>query len=306
MSLEKVILDMQNIILCSHDAGGAELLSLWANKNVCNSYAILDGPARSIFQKNHPNCKLISLDELADYPFPLVTSTSWQSDLEKKAIRKARSHKKQCFSLLDHWVNYNERFVLGTTLYLPDEIWVVDEHAFTLAEKTFPDTRIRLVENYYLNFIKPIGLGTQNPVSLGEAKSALYICEPVDQHSMHSTGSEMSLSNYTEKSAFQFFIENIRILSPNLQHITVRPHPAHLMDLLWAHDCADSFRIEISKPCELRQQIISHDIIIGMESMALVVSLYMEKITISAIPTGGKKCSLPFDNLIHLSSMLHL
>ena len=47
-------------------------------------------------------------------------------------------------SVLDHWVNYKERFIRGGELILPDEIWVCDNHALALAKKAFPGARVSL------------------------------------------------------------------------------------------------------------------------------------------------------------------
>ena len=80
----------------------------------------------------------------------VLTSTSWQSKLELNAISYARSIGKKCISILDHWVNYRERFIREGELILPDEIWVCDNHAFALAKKTFPKIKIQKIKNYDL------------------------------------------------------------------------------------------------------------------------------------------------------------
>ena len=38
---------------------------------------------------------------------------------------------------LDHWVNYKQRFILNKKLILPNEIWVSDTLAYTIAKETF-------------------------------------------------------------------------------------------------------------------------------------------------------------------------
>ena len=67
----------------------------------------------------------------------VITSTSWQSNLEKEAIIISKKLGKYVISLIDHWVNYKERFILNGTLNLPNEIWVTDEYAFKIAKSNF-------------------------------------------------------------------------------------------------------------------------------------------------------------------------
>ena len=52
--------------------------------------------------------------------------------------------------------------------------------------------------------------------------------------------------------------------------------------------------------------ILSYDIIVGIESMALIVGLLAEKKVFSAIPPMGKTCILPHKNIIHMSKLFNL
>ena len=84
----------------------------------------------------------------------VLTGTGWASNLEREAIRMARSHRVQVAAYLDHWVNYAERFTVDGVLELPDEIWVGDEEALDLAHRTFPTTEVRLEPNQYWSEIR--------------------------------------------------------------------------------------------------------------------------------------------------------
>ena len=50
---------MAHVAIVSHDAGGAEILSLWAKNNLKNAVAILDGPAVNIFKRNFSSVKVL-------------------------------------------------------------------------------------------------------------------------------------------------------------------------------------------------------------------------------------------------------
>ena len=65
----------------------------------------------------------------------ILCGTSWESDLERKAIEYSRHSKKKSVVFLEHWVNYKERFILDNVEYFPDELWVGDKYAEDLANE---------------------------------------------------------------------------------------------------------------------------------------------------------------------------
>ena len=77
---------MKKIAIVSHDAGGAEILSSWLKNQEFEYSTVIKGPAIPIYQKKcikntgHNLIKAIVESDL------LITSTSWQSELEKEAI----------------------------------------------------------------------------------------------------------------------------------------------------------------------------------------------------------------------------
>ena len=52
--------------------------------------------------------------------------------------------------MIDHWVNYRERFLDVNKLTLPDEIWVTDDFALKKAKDLFSSVKIRLINNFYM------------------------------------------------------------------------------------------------------------------------------------------------------------
>ena len=124
---------MDNVAIFCHDAGGAEIVSNWLKYNHCEYLPVLEGPAIDIFKKNL-NCT-ISIDfeiaiEKCDF---LITGTSSSSNLEREAIKKGNLIGKKTVSILDHWSNYKNRFILSKELVLPSEIWVCDAYAQKIA-----------------------------------------------------------------------------------------------------------------------------------------------------------------------------
>ena len=54
----------------------------------------------------------------------------------------------------------------------------------------------------------------------------------------------------------------------------------------------------------LLEQIIEADIVVGCESMGMVVGLLAKKRVISSIPKEGRSCSLPQSNIEHLQILV--
>ena len=139
------------IAVVSHDAGGAEILSSWLRHSQAPYCSVLDGPATGIFLRKLGACPTWSLNDAIQVCDWVLCGTSWQSDLEKKAIVQAKAAGKKVVAFLDHWVNYRARFQLGDALVMPDELWVGDPDAQAIAQAIFPALRVVLTPNPYLS-----------------------------------------------------------------------------------------------------------------------------------------------------------
>lgn len=145
----------KKVLIASHDAGSANLLSNWA-KNYGYTYDydfLLKGPAIKIFKQNFP--KIIikkSIPKNQNYIF-VITGTSLISRLEIDVINSFKK-KIKTIAFIDHWINYKKRFIKNNKYILPDEIWVTDIIAFKLAKKIFKKITIKLKYNYYLINLK--------------------------------------------------------------------------------------------------------------------------------------------------------
>ena len=142
------------ICLVSHDAGGGELLSSWAKNNRGVFLYNIKGPALRIFKKKFKNFKNSNQKIIKKKTNIFITGTSKKSTHELSFIKYAKKRKIKSISIIDHWVNYKERFSRNNQEILPDEIWVTDKIALNLAKKIF-NIRVILKRNYYLmDFVK--------------------------------------------------------------------------------------------------------------------------------------------------------
>ena len=80
------------VLVVSHDAGGAEILSSFIfNYPKIHFLYYLEGPAKLIFNRKHPNINLEKeLDDGLIKCDMILTGTSWQSNIEYIAIEKAK------------------------------------------------------------------------------------------------------------------------------------------------------------------------------------------------------------------------
>jgi len=249
------------------------------------------GPAVNIFNGKIHKIEILSLDDLINKSDWLLCGTSWQSDLEWKAIQRAKKANKKVISFIDHWVNYRERFIRNNEECLPDEIWVGDHYAEKIAKDNFLNVKIKLIENPYLLDIKEQLLRLGN--SRVESNSFLYVCEPIREHAYFQHGDERYWG-YTEEEALRYFLTNINEISKVKRLVVIRPHPSEDFNKYdWVFDEFNHKGIKIDNKKTLLEQILESDIVVGCESMAMVVAILAEKEVISSIPTDGRPCVLP-------------
>jgi hypothetical protein len=294
------------IAIISHDAGGAEVLSSYVRQNGGDYGYVLDGPARKIFSRKLGNLAELSLEDALKRSASIFCGTSWQSDLEFEAIKQAHMQRKHSVTFLDHWVNYSERFTRFGETCLPDEIWVGDDYALSLASKVFKGTLVVRVDNPYLLDAKMELSGIKNQ-SLAESDllSILYICEPVGEHAFLRYG-DRRYWGYVEEDALRYFLSNISVLGKPIKRIVIRPHPSETQEKYRWVSSEFSLPIEFGGASTLFEEMANSNFIVGCESMAMVVALMAGKTVMSCIPQGGKPCSLPHDGIISLQNVLAL
>ncbi len=292
------------IAVISHDAGGAQVLSSWILNQSEPFCLVVDGPAIDIFKNKLSSFENIDLNTAINKCDWVLCGTSWQSELEINAIKLAAKHGKKTVSLLDHWVCYKERFIRASEQVFPDEIWVNDSYAKKIAIKTFPGIKIIENKNYYLEDLKKTLLlnKSRNSKFRSKGKTVLYICEPLSEQALKQYG-DKKYWGYTEYEALEYFLEHIKIVDNEISKIILRLHPAETEGKY--DDIISRYPILIKLGTNsLLNEIKESDIIIGCESMAMVVGLIVGKRVISCIPPGGKPSELPHKEIENLTTLL--
>lgn len=285
---------MNKILVISHDAGGANVLAALINKYndkfIWNYY--VESSAAKIFKikKVHLFAKKILLNKnYLDKAFYkskfdlLLTGTSWNSNLERSAIRAAKKNKIITMTLLDHWVNYRERFgdKDNWKKNLPDYILVGDELAYlTAKDLNFPRQRILKIENpYFEDIIKKSKL--IKPIST--IKKILYISEPVIRN-VNKKISPMAFYD-TEFETLEDILTQINYSREYLE-LRIRLHPSEKINkynkLLTKKFKNPNYYITFSDPNKvtLINDCLSSDLVIGIQSMALFVAYLLKRKTL--------------------------
>lgn len=288
------------ITVVSHDAGGAEILSSWLLRQNEAFCLVLDGPAKEIFKRKLGERENLSLEEAVKKGTWVLCGTSWQSDLERKAILLAKENSKKVIAFLDHWVNYTDRFLENGMLLLPDEIWVGDVEANKIARDIFTSTSIVLRANPYFEDLK---LAFENMPKRNTARngvSVLFVCEPIGEHALLQHGDERYWG-YTEKEALNYFLSNLSVLNDQVTEVRIRPHPSESKG---KYNWARTASVVIGGDKSLVEEIAASDIVVGGESMAMVIGIIAGKRIISCVPPGGMTCRLPHTNIEHLENLI--
>jgi hypothetical protein len=288
------------VAVVSHDAGGAEILSSYVVQQGLTCNYSLAGPALKIFERKLGPVNAVPLEEAIRQSDRLLCGTSWQSDLEWQAIKMARQQGKRSVAFLDHWVNYRERFIRGGETCLPDEIWVGDDQAKTVAQRVLPEVKTRQVGNPYFDDLKRELAAMPAPGITGKiGLNVLFVSAPVREHGLREFGNERHFG-YTEEDALRYFLSNLHIFERSIGRIVIRPHPSeplHKYD--WVKE---EYQLPIVNGGNrtLLEEIVESDVVVGFESMAMVVGLLAGKRVISCIPPGGNASTLPQPGIEHL------
>ncbi len=289
-----------HVAIISHDAGGAEILSSWLNHYDYSASVVVEGPAKKIFKEKCPNAEYLNLDEALIKCNWVLSGTGWESNFERKAISNAKNLGIKTVVFLDHWVNYIERFDENGSMILPDQIWVGDKEAERIAKNLFHTVPITLKSNPYFDDLrKKINEFERSTFEKNE-DNFLFVCEPIADHAFKKYRNKRHWG-YTEHEALLFFIKNISRLSNNIKSIIIRPHPSENINKYnWINSHSD-LPIKFGGKKSLLDEILESNIVVGCESMAMVVAILAKKRVISAIPPGGRTCQLPHLNIEKLN-----
>lgn len=287
-----------------HDAGAMEIISSHVRRQGLDCGFCLEGAAVNVVARKLGTVRRLPLEALVEQCEWLLCGSSFLSDLEWHAIGLARQAGKRCVVVLDHWVNYRQRFTRHGQWHWPDEVWVGDETAARIAREDLPHLRQTLVPNaYFMDIQGEIKAITVPPRVPGAGLNILYVCEPLREHGIALYGDERYWG-YTEEEALSYFLSHVGCLGGHINRIVVRPHPNEPLGKYdWA---ATQFDLPLicGEEKTLFEQIAACDIVAGCATMAMVVGLLAGKRVVSCIPPGAKTASLPQREIEDMSPII--
>jgi hypothetical protein len=287
------------LAVVAHDAGAANLIAGWLKGIVAKDIRLsAAGPALAIFACELPHLMNMTLNDALYGANTLLSGTSGPAtNMEHDARAVARERGIHSIGVIDHWINYAERFVRKERQVLPDEIWVSDEIAFSLAQSCFPEHSVRQLPNRYLEQLVEIINSSDRPVTDGQAH-VLFVLEPIHE----SWGNNDTPGEF---QALNFFISKLGLLGlGDNTKILLRPHPS---DPVGKYDgwCATHSHLNISVDTTqtLPTLIAWADWVVGCETFAMVIALHVNKQILSALPPWAPPCKLPQKEIIMLRDL---
>lgn len=276
--------------ICCHDAGGAaQVAAMIRATGQKPEWAILEGPAVSVFQRICDQVPPLTQTHSMTGVRSLITGTGWASNLEHSARMEARTQGIYCVAVLDHWVNYGNRFQRDGKTVLPDEIWVVDRFAEELAKVTFPNIKVALKPDSHAEF----ELSRILPIQVSTPNTLLYLLEPVR--------SNWGREKPGEFQALEYFFERITTLAlPENIQVALRLHPSEPQgkyDAICQH-----FGVTQIESCErtLSESISASRWVAGVQTYAMTLALKSGRRVFSSLPPWAPSKVLPHVGIEYL------
>ena len=290
-------------VVC-HDAGAANLILAWLREGVASKSLshhvfrlVLKGPAEIEWRKQNlalPHTEIhTELDSALLGANCVLTGTGWASSLEHDARKLASDLQIASVAVMDHWVNYPQRFERNAQVVFPNQIWVADSYAADLASELFQTVPVVQLPNLYLQEM----VKTIPPVS-ESSQTLLYVLEPLRMDWGRGTAGEFQ--------ALDFFVQHLHaIVGHQRVEIVLRPHPSdppHKYDnWLKQHP---NLNIKMDGNPSLNHSIEQAKWVVGAETFAMVVACSAGRKTYSSLPPWAHRCRLPHKEIVHLADLL--
>ena len=303
--------------VCAHDAGAASHMAAWLAPLQPQLRLYLAGPAEPLFRARlgAVTGSFPTLEETLAGAEVLISGTGWASDLEHQARRLAHHRGIPCVAVLDHWVNYRERFQRKGEEVLPDALWVADAEAAALAKDAFPNKTVLQLPNQWLEELSSTvqairDNAADNRKPCQPARRLLYLLEPIRVPWSQGSG---GASEAGELQGLRYWLQQLpRLIEQGwvapqneLEALALRPHPsepAGKYDALIT-EAAASWPIQLDQAPALAEALAWADAAFGCETQALVAAMACNLPAFSTVPPWAPPCRLPQSTLHHLSRL---
>jgi hypothetical protein len=288
------------VAVIAHDAGAANQIIHWFIQGDLSpelAYFSLSGPALVLARKalaeksafifqNHSITDAIAQSDW------VLAGTGWASEYEKEGMAEGIRQHKITIAVFDHWVNYEPRLKYQDRILDIDQIWVTDVYAQVLAVDVFPEIVTHVMPGRYLTYESSRVQGD------GVKGNILFLMEPV-RVSWQGVA-------HGEFQAFQFFLDHLALISTHAPYnIIIRPHPSDPEGKYQALlQTSDDFTITVSSDTSLYEALSTAEVVVGLNSYAMVVALAAGRKVCSVLPPTAPACVLPQPGIIELRTLI--
>ena len=293
----------REVVVYAHDAGGAAILAAFIRqKSATHRFRVFArGPAATLFRQqgirllnrtqNRERTMVAARRFLHDHPpafFLCGTGSPMHAGLE--LIHACRKEGIRSVAFLDHWVNYRERFGYPSSHWkrqLPDEMWVGDREALRRARVLFPrHVSLRLVPNPYFADVRR----TYRVHARKRPTGVLFVSEPMRGTATRAWISETQLATR--------LLAHFSRTWPMVPAI-IRLHPSEPRDKYRA--LLQRFKkrpYRVSSRSTLLDDVASAFLVVGLESMALVIAGMCGKTVLRFPARKGSREALPIPGTV--------
>ena len=284
-------------------------MAAWLAPHQVKLKLCLEGPAQALFSAKLGALPQHSLEHCLEGSSLLISGSGWSSDLEHNARACARQLGIPSVAVLDHWVNYRERFERHGMEMIPDQLWVADAEAKALAQVTFPELPVLQLPNHWLQDLKATVVLARKQPPQQPARRLLYLLEPI-----RVPWPEGETANEPgELQGLHYWLNQLPLLAEHgsiapldqLEALALRPHPSEppgKYDAVIAK-AGEHWPIRLDPSPSLALALAWADAVFGCETQALVAALACGLPSFSTLPPWAPPCRLPQAALQHLSHM---
>ncbi|MDB4638761.1 hypothetical protein OAE87_01425 [bacterium] len=202
------------------------------------------------------------------------------------------------------------RFIRRGEEVLPDQLWVADVEAKSLAQAVFPNLPVLQLPNKWIAEMSQAVANLRVNPPRQPARKLLYLLEPIR---LCWSGGSWDLEK-GELQGVRFWLEKLPVLAEHgwiaqpeqLEKLILRPHPSEppgKYDALIS-EASQHWPIYLDQSPSLAAALAWSDIAFGCETQALVAALACGLPAFSTNPPWAPACRLPHSDLYHLTSLV--
>ena len=138
-----------NIHIVCNDVGGSQHISALVTALKIKATGTLTGPAVDIFAKNDSSILTLDVSSNLIAKKIIIVGSGFYGGPESRILEFDSLESNYKIVLLDHWINYKERFK-SDFKHLPDEFFVTNEESKRIALANFPQTMVTRIPDFLL------------------------------------------------------------------------------------------------------------------------------------------------------------